>query len=85
MNIPFTQTKEYLSWHEAVGEKTFYKEFGSFVCASLIIELRVGKVLYVPYGPALVSPLAKGGLRGGRKRNPRLFKRTRKKRKLRFC
>jgi lipid II:glycine glycyltransferase (peptidoglycan interpeptide bridge formation enzyme) len=55
MSIPFTQTKEYLSWHEAVGEKTFYKEFGSFVCASLIIELRVGKVLYVPYGPTQIT------------------------------
>ncbi len=64
MNIPFTQTREYLSWHEAVGEKTFYKEFGSSVCASLIINLKIGKVLYVPYGPALVSPLTKGGLRG---------------------
>ena len=26
MNIPFTQTKEYLSWHEAIGERVFYKE-----------------------------------------------------------
>lgn len=56
MSIPFTQTKEYLSWHEAVGEKTFYKEFDSFDCASLIIDLRIGKVLYVPYGPAHTTP-----------------------------
>lgn len=78
MNIPFTQTKEYLSWHEAVGTKTFYKEFFRngekekvdevdfqidgeekenlesrkfAVVASIVIELRIGKVLYVPYGP----------------------------------
>jgi lipid II:glycine glycyltransferase (peptidoglycan interpeptide bridge formation enzyme) len=58
MNIPFTQTKEYLSWHSTIGEKTFYKEFfdnktGELcaIVASFILELRVGKVLYVPYGP----------------------------------
>lgn len=95
MNLPFTQTKEYLSWHEAVGHKTFYKEFYEYenidsgeeiefqisdlgdrekeiekkkkvlaICASVIIETRVGNILYVPYGPALISPFDKGGLRG---------------------
>lgn len=78
--IPFTQTKEYLSWHEAVGEKTFYKEFFhkekidtseemdfqidgekefesikkiDAICASFVISLRIGNVLYVPYGPVI--------------------------------
>jgi hypothetical protein len=78
VNIPFTQTKEYLSWHNAIGTKTFYKEFCEedffdvaeerdfqidnekefetvkkldAIVAALVIELRIGKVLYVPYGP----------------------------------
>lgn len=86
MNIPFTQTKEYLSWHQAVGTKTFYKEFFRngekekvdeldfqidgeerenlesrkyAVVASVVIELRIGKVLYVPYGPCIIPLLGK--------------------------
>ena len=64
MNIPFTQTKEYLSWHEAVGEKVFYKEFVEekkvlAIVASIVIELKIGKVLYVPYGPCFASSLGK--------------------------
>lgn len=80
MYTPFTQTNEYLRWHEALGTKTFYKEF--FVeedidvaeerdfqideerqyvhekkvyakISALIIPLRIGNVLYVPYGPVL--------------------------------
>ncbi len=60
MKIPFTQTKEYLNWHEAVGEKTFYKEFDQVTCASTIIDLRVGKILYVPYGPVFLKALLEG-------------------------
>lgn len=67
MNIPFTQTKEYLGWHEAVGEKTFYRDFFSATGdlektliangAFVIINLRIGKVLYCPYGPFfLINP-----------------------------
>lgn len=74
MSVPFTQTREYLSWHQALGEKTFYKEFFDrgkegdkegggvaapqqtlAIVASLVINLRIGKVLYVPYGPYLSS------------------------------
>jgi lipid II:glycine glycyltransferase (peptidoglycan interpeptide bridge formation enzyme) len=65
----FTQTKEYLTWHQALGTKTFYKEFfgkGSSPdfqmdgesekdllasTAGVVLNLRVGKVLYLPYGP----------------------------------
>jgi len=69
MSKSFTQTKEYLSWHNSVGTKTFYKEFfakgvspdfqldgesekeilASVAC--VVLELRIGKVLYLPYGP----------------------------------
>ena len=70
MNLPFIQTKEYLSWHDAVGTKTFYLEFFRdvsqvqdfqideestkekyAVAACVVLNLRIGKVLYVPYGP----------------------------------
>lgn len=73
MSVPFTQTREYLKWHESVGTKTFYKEFFErkidegieedfqieetehldkvVVIASIILNLGIGKVLYVPYGP----------------------------------
>lgn len=76
--VPFTQTEGYLSWHKAIGTKTFYKEFYDVIdtdvaeerdfqidgereyvekkvvyakVAAIVIELRIGKVLYVPYGP----------------------------------
>lgn len=75
-NCPFTQTEEYLSWHQAVGTKTFYKEF--FVsldgadfqidvglsdpekvliafAACVVLELKIGKVLYAPYGPFFIT------------------------------
>lgn len=57
MNIPFTQTKDYLKWQEAVGNKTFYKEYFDnenklvAVCAAVVLNLRIGKVLYCPFGP----------------------------------
>jgi lipid II:glycine glycyltransferase (peptidoglycan interpeptide bridge formation enzyme) len=74
MNIPFTQTKEYLGWHVAVGSKTFYFDFFRdisetedfqideektkekyAVAACVILNLRIGKVLYIPYGPVFLS------------------------------
>lgn len=82
INIPFTQTKEYLSWHEAVGTSTFYLEFFRdaekenvevmdfqiddeeksllknrrfAVAACVVLNLRIGKVLYVPYGPYFIT------------------------------
>lgn len=69
MSVPFTQTKEYLKWHEAVGTETFYLEFNisddgrdfnleeekEYVtigfASCIILNLKFGKVLYVPYGP----------------------------------
>ncbi len=62
METPFTQTKEYLAAHETVETKTFYKEFflgqeRVAVVACVVLSLRIGKVLYCPYGPAfLVVP-----------------------------
>jgi len=74
MKAPFTQTREYLKWHEAVNHKTFYREFfvgksesidfqidgesekeSVAICASIILELKIGKVLYVPYGPVFLD------------------------------
>ncbi len=68
MHTPFTQTKEYLSWHAQIGEKTYYKEFytqtenGKVLIATasfLVIELKIGKVLYCPYGPVFFVSLKK--------------------------
>jgi lipid II:glycine glycyltransferase (peptidoglycan interpeptide bridge formation enzyme) len=77
------QTREYLRWHQAVGTKTFYKEFFhnetidvaderdfqiddekefenvrqvDAKVAAIIIKLKIGNVLYVPYGPT-INPL----------------------------
>lgn len=64
MNIAFTQTREYLKWHESIDEKTFYKEFFEnidgqeqlvAISASFVLELKIGKVLYVPYGPTIIK------------------------------
>lgn len=73
MQIPFTQTREYLKWQESVGVKTFYKEFfvsingnilsteirDNFVqfgfAALTIIKLKIGNVLYCPYGPVFLK------------------------------
>jgi lipid II:glycine glycyltransferase (peptidoglycan interpeptide bridge formation enzyme) len=57
MFLPFTQTRGYLSWHEAVGSKTFYYEFLSqngerYACvAAVVLKTKIGKILYCPYGP----------------------------------
>jgi lipid II:glycine glycyltransferase (peptidoglycan interpeptide bridge formation enzyme) len=66
MQIPFTQTKEYLGWQESVGNKTFYKEFfGSdgdlqIVAAGVILNTRAGKVLYFPFGPVVDENCSEG-------------------------
>ena len=55
MKVAFTQTKEYLKWQESVGGKTFYKEFDYAIVASVILELKIGKVLYCPFGPVFLG------------------------------
>lgn len=53
MQVPFTQTKEYLSWQKSVGQETFYLETENAVVACVVLNLKVGKVLYCPFGPVL--------------------------------
>jgi len=55
MQIPFTQTKEYLSWQESVGHETFYLETKNAVAACVVLDLKVGKVLYCPFGPVFAD------------------------------
>ncbi len=57
MDTLFTQTAEYLKWHESVGRKVFkYENIDSgFSAYGIVVKSKFGNIMYFPFGPQKIT------------------------------